>query len=542
MVELMMRRILRYGQGELSFLDILLDETLCQGELLIPKDMIRQSGSLNRYLPAKHKYELVLRIAHDTSVFFEEIEEEEAEKLLSQNEVLVLQEEETSENGWQTDCYIVGKYSKILQEADLFDVVIASLLEEADKQGYYEQIIGFLEQMLVQGELYHKIDSDTAPILIYKGDTVCHNVLTFFAEQFGEALRNRGERVEYFDVSKEDLSNVARYVGRHYKAVVGVQTYMFGLKMGDGTEVHSKIYGPKFNFVFDHPIWARTYMKHTFSDFYVLTHDSNYVNFFEKYYKKNALLFPPAGYRDNASWNEAERIYDLSFVGACGDYLHELRLIHEMDREKRFLANHFLLIMKKNPMLTAEDAFAIMLEERNLELNEEQFFELFYELRRVIYCIAHYYRHKVVKTILDAGIELHVFGSSWKNSTLAKCENLICHEDVTIEESMEVWCKSKLSLNVMSWHKDGFTERIANIMLSGAVLVTDETECIKAEYGKNVLTFRLDELEKLTEQVKSVLKDDTRRQVITEVARSCTEANHTWDKRAEQFVEMLSFL
>lgn len=542
MVELMMRRILRYGQGELSFLDILLDETLCEGELLIPMDMIRQSGSLNRYLPAKKKYELVLRIAHDTSVFFEEIEEAEAEKLISQNEVLALAEEEPSENGWQTDCYIVGKYSKLLQEAELFDVVIASLIEEADKHGYYEHIIGFLEQMLVHGEIYHKIDSDTAPILIYKGDAVCHNVLTFFAEQFGAALRKRGERVEYFDVSKEELSNVAKYVGKHFKAVVGVQSYMFGLKMGDGTEVHSKIYGPKFNFVFDHPIWARTYTKHAFSDFYILTHDGNYVNFFEQYYKKNALLFPPAGCCDNALQKDNERVYDLSFVGACGDYLHELRLIREMDREKRFLANHFLLVMKKNPMLTAEDAFAKMLKERGLELNEEQFFELFYELRRVIYCIAHYYRHKVVKTILDAGIELHVFGSSWQNSALAKYENLICHADVTIEESMEIWRKSKLSLNVMSWHKDGFTERIANIMLAGAVLVTDETECIKAEYGEHVLTFRLDEPDKLPEQIEEILSDDVRRSEITEAARLYTRENHTWDKRAEQFVEMLSFL
>lgn len=33
----------------------------------------------------------------------------------------------------------------------------------------------------------------TKPVLIYKGDDICHNVLTVFAEQFGAALEQEGK-------------------------------------------------------------------------------------------------------------------------------------------------------------------------------------------------------------------------------------------------------------------------------------------------------------------------------------------------------------
>lgn len=36
----------------------------------------------------------------------------------------------------------------------------------------------------------------------------------------------------------------------------------------------------------------------------------------------------------------------------------------------------------------------------------------------------------------------------------------------------------------MSWHKGGFTERMANIMLCGSVLATDATTYLQRDYTK----------------------------------------------------------
>lgn len=47
--------------------------------------------------------------------------------------------------------------------------------------------------MLKKSEEYYRIDDMTKPILIYKGDDICHNVLTVFAEEFGNALEQMGK-------------------------------------------------------------------------------------------------------------------------------------------------------------------------------------------------------------------------------------------------------------------------------------------------------------------------------------------------------------
>ena len=81
----------------------------------------------------------------------------------------------------------------------------------------------YLENMVAHGEDYYVLDEETEPILIYKGDAVCHNVLTVFAEQFGAALERAGEHVIYYDLNDEDVEGILKFTGRHFKAVIGVQ-------------------------------------------------------------------------------------------------------------------------------------------------------------------------------------------------------------------------------------------------------------------------------------------------------------------------------
>ena len=60
-------------------------------------------------------------------------------------------------------------------------MAVASVLEEAQSHGHYERAVSFLEAMIGHAELFYELDAPTEPVLIYKGDDVCHNVLTVFA-------------------------------------------------------------------------------------------------------------------------------------------------------------------------------------------------------------------------------------------------------------------------------------------------------------------------------------------------------------------------
>lgn len=159
-------------------------------------------------------------------------------------------------------------------------MAIMGVLAQAQKQGCKERIVPYLENMVAHGEDYYVLDEETEPILIYKGDAVCHNVLTVFAEQFGAALERAGEHVIYYDLNDEDVEGILKFTGRHFKAVIGVQSYLFSVKMADEVHyVHEYIYGPKYNFIFDHPVWLQKHLQHHYPDFYILTLDQNYADF-----------------------------------------------------------------------------------------------------------------------------------------------------------------------------------------------------------------------------------------------------------------------
>ena len=174
--ERFMKRVLRQVAEGISFLELLLDETICEGDILIPKELIQLAGGRNDRLPAKKKYELLLRIAQRTS--FDLTEESSGDMGM---ELLTDDTAEETADGWKTDCYIIGKYSQILQENQVFEMAVASVLEEAQSHGHYEQAVSFLEAMIGHAELFYELDAPTEPVLIYKGDDVCHNVLTVFA-------------------------------------------------------------------------------------------------------------------------------------------------------------------------------------------------------------------------------------------------------------------------------------------------------------------------------------------------------------------------
>ena len=48
---------------QLNFLDILLDETLINGTIYIPKACLKKVSTMNKRLPAKQTYEFLLRLA-----------------------------------------------------------------------------------------------------------------------------------------------------------------------------------------------------------------------------------------------------------------------------------------------------------------------------------------------------------------------------------------------------------------------------------------------------------------------------------------------
>jgi len=516
------------------FFDILFRKEKMKDNFLIPAVILEQTGRINCRLKGGQVFELLLRIA---SQFAIKIEEYTGELLAGDYKEIDFEDSISLRDDIYTDCYIVGLHKEKLLKEQVFDTVVEMILKKAAFYGCREDVISFLEKMLVRNEDYLWIEEAACPILLYKGANICYNVLNTIAELLGEAFRHTGQPVEYFDTEKEGVKGLVRLMGRHFRAVIGMQTNLFSVKMEDGTFLHDYIKGPKYDIIFDHPVWVKFFIEQSPDNFYIVTHDINYVNFIQRYFGKKTYWMPLAGQIPKTQGSS--KIYDVTFVGSYVSYLEEILLVHAMPREIRFTANRFLLALRKNTNLTAEEALYQVYRQSGYVPSDEKFLEMLRELRRAYACVIHYFRTRTIQVLLEAGIVIDVFGSSWSASPLCRYENLRIHPDITYEESIKVWQQSKLSLNSMSWHKGGFTERMANIMLCGTVLVTEDTSFLKGRYtpGKDMLVYHLDELDKLPDLIKFYLADETARKEMAENGRRKAREFATWDVRAEEFID-----
>ena len=541
-----MKKYLSLDENGYSFLDILLDERVVFGELAVPRDLVRKAGGINTGLKAKRKYELVLRIAELGNVKIEEVENDISvcNNLEKQDESFIfIDDNETEDNiidSLTTDCYLIAKYSERLIAHNLFNPAVESILVEAEDKGLKNEAVALLEGFLSKNDSFYMIDDCTRPVLIFKGNDTCYNVLNTFADELKKSIEKSGYKTEIFDVDREDWKEVVRYQNKHYKAVVGFQSFLFSVKMEDGKRYLADfIKAPKFNFLLDAPICFNSHLAYKAKDFTILTHDINYKNFLEKYYKQQAKLLPPGGMISKNPVSMDERKYELTFLGSYGDYRKILLELEGLSTEDKSIGTALFEKLKLEPELTLEAGFDKVIKEKGLAMDEVIYLARLHRVRRVLYAASYYFREKAIKAILDSEIKLTVFGESFKNSPFADCENLNIREEVPAERSLEVYGNSKISLNFMTWHKAGLTERMANIMLAGAVLLTDCTDGFSEGAGEDFVDFTLSDIYSLPGKIKELLKNDSLLNKIALNGKKRAISSMTWDKRAEELLELL---
>ena len=542
------------SERELSFEEILLGETPVEGDIWVWKEALRSVGGINYRLRSKQGYELLIRIAKEYKVL--QLDQETAEEFLSSESddgkswvyfASQTDADEVStelEDGWKTDCYLVGRYKQELLSMGCLEDAVLSVLSLSGRPGSRITdrgvVVQYLEQMLAGNTEFYDIYDCTQPILIYMGSDICHNNLNAFAQGLGRALEESGQTVEYFDMSKQELQEHANYAKRRFKASICMYFPVLSIKWNDGSFVYNNM-SPKYYFYFDHPIWGKADMEQIPCGLCVLTSDGNYAKFVEDYYGHSARFLPPAGIEGRSAQKEKE--YGIIFLGRYygAELLEIMREIRSYDKKWGYILNRYVLYMRKNLSETPEHGFIKASEYYGVTYTRQEFMEMFYSFRRVFIELASYYRNKVIKTLLEDKITLHVFGDTWKESPLWGHPGLICHEEVSAEEALEVYAKSKLSLNIMTWHKDGFTERIANAMLQKSVVVTDRTTYLEKNFvnGEDLLMFDLGHLQELSEQIRELLDDEDKRKRMAENGYRKASQNHTWKQRAEKILEFI---
>ena len=451
------------------------------------------------------------------------------------------------------NAYMLSRYRDDYRADGSFDVSCKALIEKAQKSFKDEGGIEFLSEMLKQGELYQEMDKAHCPILIYVGDPICYGVLDHFATSLGYALDAMGELVEFFDPNGDNLKYISKYAGKRYRAIVGVQTFVFSVELKDGSNLHDLFIGPKFNMLFDHPVWLKQHLTAGPKDYYVLTHDYNYIDFTKTYYDriKGVYLLPPAGdeYIPKSKKEQkygVEKDLDITFIGSYHDYRKWEKEKEAADTNTGGIASKFADHMTANPNETWEEGLAKTLEEipgarEKYPVGSVAFRDLLFEVKPVCFMVMSYFREKLLDEIAASGIEMHVFGDSFNTGRYKDVKTFIRHPELKPEEATRIYARSKVSLNIMSWHKAGMTERIAIMMLNKAVCVTDDSQYLAENYmqGNDYVVFDITKPKELPEILKGLLEDPERMKKISDIAYEKASIKEVWKRRAEELLRII---
>lgn len=451
---------------------------------------------------------------------------------------------------FRQQAYLLGRYLRQYKENGEYD----SRAEELVNRGLLlrqqfpeeEDPIGFLLHMMSRDEVYEAYDRKHCPILIYKSDPICYGVLNSFADEIAKNLDAMGYLVEIHEVLPGREEELLQYTSLRFRAIIGIQTYAFSIRLGDGRNLHDTMEGPKYNLIFDHPVWLKNHLENAPKDLYVITHDRNYVSFVEKYFPevKGTFLIPPGG----ALYpREVEKKYPLTFVGSYHDPCLWQEEFVKANEASNGIAALFLEEAKAHRKQTWEASLqkvvAAKVQRGEMqELSPREFRELLFLVKPVCFIVMCQIREQIIEQILGSGIELHVFGDSWRHEHWKGYSGLILHPQVTPEESLKVYRQSKLSLNIMSWHKDSMTERVANMMINRCLVVSDESGYLVERYGgeePDMLLFDLEKIRELPGQIRYYLEHDNKRRATVERAYQKAIQDETWEKRTGEIVKAI---
>ena len=295
--------------------------------------------------------------------------------------------------------------------------------------------------------------------------------------------------------------------------------------------------------LFDHPIHHMERLNTANAETVIFCCDELHVQYIHTYFPhlKHVYFLPSSGSYLSEHIPYEKRSIDLVFTGSnlLADTL--MGQIMALPKAISNIALGMITILKMNSRLTIENALELYLEQHNLILECQDKKDLLFAVRNVDKYIRAYYREKVMQTIVEAGIRIHVFGTGWEQCEFSKRENFIQCEGYG-SASLKAIANAKISLNVMPWFKGGFQERIATAMLSDTIALTDHSEYLDKNFrdNENIVFYSLDKIDQLPKIIQELIQRPIESSCIAREGYKTAKTSHTYMTRAKEIIKTLT--
>lgn len=424
-------------------------------------------------------------------------------------------------------------------------------------------------------------------IIMFEGDIETQG---YFSRQMMAALEKMGHAVYLYDLKKpwQSSMEMIRFIEKGNTVVLSFNFHGFCQEPQfldeEGTYIWDGLSIPVCNILADHPYYYYKLLAQRPKRYYQLSIDGGHEAFMRRFFPEIQMgPFMPLGgtgldgavraaetdrcrtitskaenkaetslsgnhfrQQDNVTGNIVthkkkqikDRCIDVLFTGNYASPKRFEQYITRLGDEYTAFYYEMIYDLLSNPMQNVEDVVERYLKREIPEVTEEELKETMQNITFIDLYIRYTIRGEVVKTLVDNGIKVHVFGDKWDELSVAHPENLINGDSLFSEECLAYTCDSKICLNVLPWFREGPHDRIFNTMLNGACLLTDTNPYLDKMLrdGENCRIFDLTVLEKLPQIVRELLADENGMQQMADQGYECAK-NHTWEKRMEVFHE-----
>lgn len=293
------------------------------------------------------------------------------------------------------------------------------------------------------------------------------------------------------------------------------------------------------NILADHPYYYYKLLAQRPRNYCQLSIDKNHEAFMRRFFPEIELgpFLPLGGTQIShpALKKMPERSMDVVFTGNYASPSRFEKYITRLGDEYTAFYYEMIDSLLADPSQTVEAVVEHFLRREIPQVTEAELKETMQNITFLDLYVRYKTRGEVVKTLVDAGIKVHVFGDKWNELPCERPENLINGDSLFSVECLEKIRDSRISLNVLPWFKLGAHDRIYNTMLNGAVCLTDTNPYLDGilRDGENCRLFSLTRKEELPDIVRSLLADPAKMEQITEAGLK-TGLQNTWAQRMDQ--------
>ncbi len=380
----------------------------------------------------------------------------------------------------------------------------------------------------------------------------CHNIMFLmgqsqygalrrFMENLSSAFREIGYNTVVIDLLEEDWYQQINTSRQRYEfdAVISYNLVGYGMEGIDHI-------GKKFiSSLCDHPIWHESRLKSARENVIVWCGDRYDYNYVKQYYPNIGKVdFSMSGSAEYLEEDVAfeDRIFDVVFIGGYNNPEDIYVSICQMYTGQILdLVKAFINKLIEYPNLTYENALRKTLDDFGLyDIVDDKFNDVAGEFCIVNRYIRSYFRDKVVREIIQNKIILHVSGNGWENFQSEYIDYLVI-ENNDWYTARKMVANAKISLNVMPWFKAGFHDRATLSMLSGAILLTDSSEYIEANFTDmdDIAIFYLSHIEEISKKINYLLSHVNEAKVIAQKGKKIAMQKFRWEELAEDMAKTL---